>query len=333
MEGRRDYLRAGSRSSLHRIPECYERDYDQIAPHRDGRFRGGRGHGRFEYRPVPQIPPRSMGRGAPHYGREFSEPGYGYAEPFNPQGESMRRNDPNVTPREGDWICSEPTCGNLNFARRKECNKCDRPRSYMAPFGIGAGGPPGGYPVPRPPFMGAPPMGHGPGQGMSDFRPTRSGRGRDGPRVFDQMPPPRLREWSPPDLYSGRETKERRDYDDHYNYKGRERPEKISPVGRGPMMDHRDKIREGWKGDRDVEPIMDHRYRVREDRFHDRRGDRDAGSDWRPPSPLLSGRLGKDSRERSRSPVRSPRNYNKDSYVDGLRDDRRDGRRDRRHDG
>ncbi|CAH8576998.1 unnamed protein product [Schistosoma guineensis] len=31
-----------------------------------------------------------------------------------------------------DWVCSDPKCKNVNFAKRDKCNRCDKPRKFVA---------------------------------------------------------------------------------------------------------------------------------------------------------------------------------------------------------
>jgi RNA-binding protein FUS len=32
-----------------------------------------------------------------------------------------------------DWLCAVPNCGNVNYARRTECNRCKKPRGTGNP--------------------------------------------------------------------------------------------------------------------------------------------------------------------------------------------------------
>ncbi|XP_071353402.1 TATA-binding protein-associated factor 2N isoform X5 [Trachinotus anak] len=52
---------------------------------------------------------------------------------------------PNFDIKGGDWPCPNSSCGNMNFARRQECNKCGAPKPGDAGFGGGDRGGRGGY--------------------------------------------------------------------------------------------------------------------------------------------------------------------------------------------
>ncbi|XP_030007808.1 TATA-binding protein-associated factor 2N isoform X3 [Sphaeramia orbicularis] len=52
---------------------------------------------------------------------------------------------PNFDIKGGDWPCPNSSCGNMNFARRQECNKCGAPKPGDSGFGGGDRGGRGGF--------------------------------------------------------------------------------------------------------------------------------------------------------------------------------------------
>ncbi|RAL51080.1 hypothetical protein DM860_005436 [Cuscuta australis] len=264
-------------------------------------------------------PPYSRGResGRFHvrgYDRHSNVPG-------SLRGEVVPRNNPNVRPREGDWICSDPLCDNLNFARREYCNNCKRPR-YAS-----AGSPRRGHPPPPLPPISRPlhvPLGDRspPGRLMNGggYRsppPRGWERGEDSRDIrAGILPPPpsryessRFHEHNPP-----LRSRDRLDFpeDDYRDSRG-SRFDRPLPLDWGT---HRDRGRESCLSER----------RVYERRLPS------------PPPLPPRGRSGhwqsREIRERSRSPLvmrdRAPpppqKDYRRPMFVDRGRDDRRVGR-------
>lgn len=123
------FQHSGSISPLRRprVDENYfEQDFGNFHGPRTGRGSRGRG-GRFREISPPFV------RGGRPYGRGSNSS----ARAVSPiEEEYAHRNDPNLSPREGDWICRNPSCGNLNFARRAYCNNCHKFR-FDEPYGSG----------------------------------------------------------------------------------------------------------------------------------------------------------------------------------------------------
>ncbi|XVE54251.1 hypothetical protein DITRI_Ditri03aG0065200 [Diplodiscus trichospermus] len=319
-------IRAGSSSPVHRrdADHRYGSNFDRSGgPPRSRDFGNGRDPGRYG-----DSSPHGRGTvgGRLHNSRGFEGTGYGPG-PF--RGEGMTRNNPNVRPREGDWICPDALCGNLNFARREYCNNCKRFRyaPMGSPRGAYPGPPPSHAPLRR--FPGSPPS-HAPprrfpdspvdltppSRNMNGFRSPPRGWARDGPRDFAGAAPP-------PPRHEGRFSdhsmrRDRLDYLDD-DYRGRSRFDRPMPMD--------------W-GQRD---------RGRDNFFNERKG-----YERRPPSPPLPlppppppphpaqlplrGRWSRDVRERSRSPGRGaplPKEYDRDMYLERRREDRRGLGRDR----
>lgn len=216
----------------------------------------------------------------------------------------MSRNNPNVRPREGDWICSDPLCGNLNFARREYCNNCKKPRYRPG------GSPRRGYPGPPPPHapprrFPAPPLDLSPGRTMNAYRSPPRGWARDGPRDFGPGAPP-------PPRQGGR-------FSDHDMRRDR-----------SDFPDDEYRVRN--KFDRPMPMDWGHKDRGRDGLFNERKG-----FERRPPSPPppplpQRGKWGRDVRERSRSPIRGaqpPKEFRQDMYIERGRDDRHPVGRDR----
>ncbi|XP_067363686.1 TATA-binding protein-associated factor 2N isoform X4 [Channa argus] len=76
---------------------------------------------------------------------EFTQRGGGRGARGGFRGRGGGGGGPNFDIKGGDWPCPNSSCGNMNFARRQECNKCGAPKPGDAGFGGGDRGGRGGF--------------------------------------------------------------------------------------------------------------------------------------------------------------------------------------------
>ncbi|KAL6876313.1 hypothetical protein ACP4OV_012885 [Aristida adscensionis] len=233
---------------------------DAVGPRYTHGYQGGGRGARFREASPP------YGRGGRSYGRDYSAPG---KELINIDGEYVHRNDPNLSPREGDWICQNPNCGNLNFARRTHCNNCNKYRYAPEVYEPGRS-PRRGYfsPPPRgPPRFVGPPGDRVPPREMTRYRSPPHGWDVDDPREYAaRSPPDRAGRFTEPSL------KQRMGFRGEHDPRGRAKFE--------------------WSGS----DVYSQRERPPDELYHDR-------SRRRSGSPR--GNWGRDLRDRSRSPARN----------------------------
>ncbi|PKA59057.1 hypothetical protein AXF42_Ash001150 [Apostasia shenzhenica] len=267
----------GSISPLHRLRVeggYHEPSFGQLGAPRFGRGMRGRGGGRFRDERIGGT----YDRGIDSSTRAMSPV----------EGEFIHRNDPNLSPREGDWICRNPSCGNLNFARRIFCNNCNKYR-YDEPYGSDHS-PRRAYDSPPPIPKISPRL---PGL-LVDRGPRRDLNGyRSPPRAWD--------------------TVDSRDFRTSFF-----RPSRGGKL-LGPMRRDRPNFRnENFKergSDWAISSDWERRDRIRDTLTSDRRGlDRH--------SPLPHDRWIQESKDRSRSPI-IPASLPRVSYADRGRDVRR----------
>uniref|UniRef100_A0A7I4DAD0 RanBP2-type domain-containing protein n=1 Tax=Physcomitrium patens TaxID=3218 RepID=A0A7I4DAD0_PHYPA len=55
----------------------------------------------------------------------------GFAEHMNGEAGPMQRGKQPRPLEDGNWVCDEPSCGNVNYPRRTECNKCGKRRGLL----------------------------------------------------------------------------------------------------------------------------------------------------------------------------------------------------------